>query len=231
MGALRDVLDLRPQTYGTASSGDVHDPVVEPLWAGLRILAAVERTGDATEVILLDDGQPATGFAPTRAALDDAIQADSAILDGLMVKPGRYDDNMSDPLGALVPSKTELLTQSMIGKRKSRRGRAMERDDDVRDSRVFRPDEPAIFVVVDLLALDDQSLLDVPLLERKRLLESILTDVDGVRRGAYVRPPIGSWVGSWRSQGFGGLVFKSANGRYRPGGAKDDWVSVPMPSR
>ena len=92
-------------------------------------------------------------------------------------------------------------------------------------------DDAVAIVLVDLLWLDGTPLLDIPLLERRRQLESVIGESDLVRRGIYVRPPIDSWVGSWRSFGFPGISFKSANGRYAPGALAADWASVPMPRR
>ena len=83
----------------------------------------------------------------------------------------------------------------------------------------------------DLLWLDGDSLLDVPLLERKRLLGSIVPGDELVRAGPYVRPPIATWVGSWRAQGFDGLTFKEANSRYRPGQVTKEWTVTTMPRR
>jgi len=80
-----------------------------------------------------------------------------------------------------------------------------------------------------LLWLDGKPLLDVPLLERRRLLDSVIAETDLVRRGTFVRPPIDRWVGSWRSMGFPGISFKAANGRYAPGAAALDWASIAMP--
>ena len=85
--------------------------------------------------------------------------------------------------------------------------------------------------MTDLLWVDDTSLLDIPLLERRRLLESVLVESDFVRLGAYIRPPIHTWVGSWRAQGFEGLTFKAANSRYRPGESNPEWVVSGMPRR
>ena len=42
-------------------------------------------------------------------------------------------------------------------------------------------------------------------------------DGPGPASGTFVRPPIDTWVGSWRSMGFPGLSFKAANSRYAPG--------------
>ncbi len=63
-------------------------------------------------------------------------------------------------------------------------------------------DNPFILVAlvaVDLLWLDDESICDVPLLERRRLLESVLTESQLVRVGVFVKPPIDRWLGGWRS--------------------------------
>ena len=80
------------------------------------------------------------------------------------------------------------------------------------------------YVAFDLLWLDGESLLDVPLLERRRLLDTVLAESELVRRGTFVRPPIGGWVRSWRAQGFVGLTFRAANSRYEPGATSTEWV-------
>ena len=89
---------------------------------------------------------------------------------------------------------------------------------------------PLAFVAVDLLDIDGQSLLDIPLLERKRLLESVLTEDELIRRGIYIRLPVDAWLASWRSVGFHELAYKAANGRYLPGGTNDTWAIVRIPS-
>jgi hypothetical protein len=52
-----------------------------------------------------------------------------------------------------------------------------------------------------------------------------------VRVGAYVRPPIDTWLATWRALGFGALAFKASNSRYRPGRANDDWSTAQIPAR
>jgi hypothetical protein len=63
------------------------------------------------------------------------------------------------------------------------------------------------------------------------LLEAVVIESNGVRLGAFVRPPIERWVASWRAQGFGGLTYKAANSRYLPGASNPDWVIAGMPRR
>ncbi|HYM83181.1 MAG TPA: hypothetical protein VEY67_03395, partial [Candidatus Dormibacteraeota bacterium] len=93
------------------------------------------------------------------------------------------------------------------------------------------PGDELVLVAIDLLALEGEPLLDIPLLERKRLLDSVLEPSHLVRLGAYVRPPIDPWIGSWRAQGFHAIAFKDANGRYRPGERADDWAVSNIPQR
>ena len=98
-------------------------------------------------------------------------------------------------------------------------------------ARQFQDDDAINLVVTDLLWLDGEWLLDVPLLERRRVLDSILRAGALVRPGLFVRHPINSWVGSWRAQGFYALTFKAANSRYRPGETADDWTLSDLPRR
>lgn len=82
------------------------------------------------------------------------------------------------------------------------------------------------FVALDLLSLDGQPLLDVPLLERRRQLETLFLESPLVRVTPYARPPMRPWFNSWKSAGFDGLVMKAANSRYKPGQLTSDWTIV-----
>ena len=53
---------LRPQPIGSGHPGRIIDPLVEPLWTGVRALAAVDRDG----VVLSDED----GASITRAPVD-----------------------------------------------------------------------------------------------------------------------------------------------------------------
>ncbi len=220
---------IRPQGFGGGAAERIAEPVVEPLWSGIRVIAACR--GAFAEV--LEDGRPFTASGGLGEALATATSAttDGVIVDGYVTKqvateePGVYTGVDS------VPSTRELLTQGLVGVRRRRRDELREELEEERAARELDPEEPVNLVVVDLLWLDGQWLLDVPLLERKRLLEAILPGDELVRASPYVRPPIASWVGSWRAQGFRGLAFKSANSRYRPGEKASDWATTSMPRR
>ena len=96
--------------------------------------------------------------------------------------------------------------------RMSMMGTLMSRDVGIEVRRPAATDDtatPRAFVAVDLLRLDGQSLLDVPLLERKRLLESVLDQ--GRWCGCRLLPTAGQWLG--------GLVAgRGVAGRHAEGG-------------
>jgi ATP-dependent DNA ligase len=101
---------------------------------------------------------------------------------------------------------------------------------DEREEATRPPGHDAVFVAVDLLLLDGEPLLDVPLLERKRLLDAVLVEGPLVRIGIHVRPPVDPWLGTWRNVGFRMLAYKESNGRYRPGEANPGWASARIPN-
>jgi ATP-dependent DNA ligase len=119
----------------------------------------------------------------------------------------------------------------MVGLRRNRAVDTLKLKEGSLADATFDETDSIAFVATDLLWLDETPLLDVPLLERRRLLEAVVIESDAVRIGAFVRPPIDRWVASWRAQGFSGLTFKAANSRYLPGRPNPDWVIAGMPRR
>lgn len=225
---------LRPQAFGNRRPTSIDDPVVEPSWPGLRVLVAV---GGGTTTVL-DDGKPIDDHADLRQALGVTAatttvtsEGEGAILDGYLTK-----QVVTEGVGVHTwvndyPTLGGQLSRLMVGGRRSRLEQSANRREADAAAVTFGMDDAVNLVVVDLLWLEGQWLLDVPLLERKRLLDSVIPAGDLVRPGPYVRPPIGTWTGSWRAQGFDGLTFKAANSRYRPGAVATDWATAPMPRR
>jgi bifunctional non-homologous end joining protein LigD len=82
------------------------------------------------------------------------------------------------------------------------------------------------FVAVDLVELDGQPLHDVPYLERRRLLASVLEEKPRVRISQAVRQPIQSWLPTWRALGFEHYLAKHVNSRYRPGEVSEQWFRI-----
>ena len=219
---------LRPQQFGEGNPARVSDPLVEPLWAGVRVLAAV----DLDEAAMIDQvGHPIDDHPAIAAALAMASLAERLVVDGYLTKM-----TVRDQAGVFVPmddlpSSTQLMARPLLGIRRTRAEDVTKELEAARIARTFGPDDVVSFVAVDLLWLDGEPLLDVPLLERRRLLESALAESELIRRGVFVRPPLEAWLGSWRALGFTGISLKSANSRYQPGGVSDDWASAPMPRR
>ena len=221
--ASRALDDLRLQEYGNKPPTSVKDPLVEPLWAGIRVLAAVEAEG----VAMIDvDGDPVGGFDEIEAALAAAVPAGSAVVEGFITKQALHAARRVVAWSDEMPSMA-----GFIGLRRNRAVDAARLKEEARAASTFGPDENLAFVATDLVWLDETPLTDVPLLERRRLLESVVVESDGIRVGAFVRPPIDHWVSSWRAQGFTGLTYKAANSRYLPGRPNGEWVIAGMPRR
>jgi bifunctional non-homologous end joining protein LigD len=91
---------------------------------------------------------------------------------------------------------------------------------------VRRAPPRAVFVAVDLLEVDGQSLLEVPLLERKRQLAAVVRPSQNVRLTPFVRRGFRSWRDTLEAQGFKQFVVKKVNSRYRPGETNDDWLQI-----
>ena len=83
-----------------------------------------------------------------------------------------------------------------------------------------------IFVAFDLLEVDGQSLLGVPLLERKRHLEGVLVPSPNVRLTAYRSRDLRSWRETLGEQGFRRAVLKDWNSTYEPGRTADSWTVI-----
>lgn len=224
--------EWRPQRFGRLNGRKVIDPLVEPVWVGERVLAHVETVGlrvaaDKPFVAILDEsGTPIDEFTDVVEAIGAAARATSLVIDGYLtdrVQRGPQNVNLS---AISVPSAGEHTRQMLTGGWGRR-----ESLDQLDRSVSVDPSAPTTFVAVDLLMVDDQELLDVPLLERKRLLESVLDENQFVRRGIYVRPPLGSWLVSWGSIGFRAVAYKAANGRYHPGLDNDGWAISRIPGR
>ena len=219
-----DPADWRPQAFGRKGFRSLVDPLIEPGWGGVRVIARVHAGSDGARVVTLtdEDGLDATEeFAVLAAAVGSAALADELVLDGyLTVEPTQK--TVGAPMTVMdMPTKGEVFTQLVAGGR-SRRSEP---------ERQLDTERPIAFVAVDLLLIDGSSLIDLPLLERKRLLDTALKVDNLVRITPYVRPPIGSLSLTWHSQGFRELAYKPANGHYRPTGEAGDWTLVPIRPR
>ncbi len=215
--------------FGLQEPKRIRDPLCEPLWSGRRVLAEIA----ADRVTLRDeDGLVLDGYDRLRMALKEAAYATDLIVDGYLLPAPIRDTVGAEALPGMetTPTASQISRQMLLGgggtnKRREQRELAAAREVDL------PPDAPTAMVAVDLLWLDGQPLVDVPLLERKRLLDAVLVDHELVRRTVLVRPPVEAWYAQWRALGFREYAVKAANSRYQPGGASDHWTTAPIPKR
>ena len=212
--------------FGVRKSGDVEQPLIEPLWGGIRVLVHV---GDGGNVRIVDGAgtELTVRYADVAMAVPPAVDAETAVLDGYLTSEATRSGEGVTIVVAEPPTAGQMVGQMVLGKSGERALTGEPRNVQQPHDR----DDLVAFVAVDLLELDGTELLDVPLLERKRLLESVLTEGDVVRRGLYVRPPVAPWLVSWRSLGFRRIALKAQNGRYVPGSDAADWALADIPRR
>ncbi len=91
---------------------------------------------------------------------------------------------------------------------------------------VRQPGGRRIFAAFDLLEVDGESFLEVPLLERKRHLEGLLRSSVNVRLTAFVTRGLRAWRETLTVQGFRRVVLKDWNSAYAPGRTTDAWLVV-----
>ena len=234
----------RPMQFGGRPARKIRDPVVEPLWPGRRVLVHLAAAGVAAAAIEIvdEDGLELAGHPEIRAALQIAALPSEVVLDGYLAELPRRDAAgiFGGQPAVSAPGLSAAARQLVIGGWGTRadgasrgRGRAA--------AGAFATAAPgsdggepsvqavAAFVAIDLLAIDGDAVLDVPLLERKRLLDSALAVGELVRRSPHVRPPVEAWYGQWRAFGFAAIAVKSANSRYAPGVTSDDWSVASIP--
>lgn len=215
----RDWAPMRP--YRGRRHFDIVDPVIEPLWSGARVLAHLRTAPDGTgppEVALIEVLGADLGpeLPALTAAIGRDIMASDAILDGVVSRQVGLDGVGAAAIPEVRASTTGLIMRNNADLDVVPRTRGDADEQDPVDG----------FVAFDLLRIDGTSLLDVPLLERKRILESIVRQDELVRVSAHVRPPIDTWIGTWKAMGLRGGILKAANSRYRPGDDTVEWRLV-----
>jgi bifunctional non-homologous end joining protein LigD len=180
----------------------------EPAWRGDRLMARVH---DGTVTLTDELGEPAgDAFAEAEEVLAPAIDADDALLDGVWTSmPFLGEDSAARHLADAIAE--EGLEDELPDPIENEQRRA--------------------YVAFDLVELDGQVLHDVPYLERRRLLTSIVAEDVRVRVSPAVRNPIAHWLHAWRLNGFTHYVAKHVNSRYHPGEVAEDWLEVSTSER
>jgi bifunctional non-homologous end joining protein LigD len=163
--------------------------IFENKWDGERAIAFID---NGKLKILSRNDKEITGSYPELHDLPEHVHATRAILDGEIVilsKSGRAEFALLQPRFGLT-NKTKLAAQTKAGR--------------------------AIYEVFDLLFLDGYSLTEVPLIERKRLLKSILHSGKSVKFTKHVlRDGKAFFTGVKKAHGEG-MIAKDMQSSYLP---------------
>ena len=220
-----------PQRPGRRGPGDIADAIVEPDWGGMRAVAAL--TDD--EAALYRGGGVVPVPDELLQALLDAFGAVDAVIEGHVTTAALRSSTGAFPSMPKV-ERPPILVPRAIRRDVKDDPYVRARDSEQAAARL----EPAVrealeagerhaFVATDLLWVDGQSLADVPLLERRRLLEGVLTESFLVRISTIVRPSAILTLVTWGALGFRDLSYRAANSRYLSGREQPDWAIAPAP--
>ena len=177
----------------------------EPYWNGERLLAEVE---DGRVTLTDEDGNPASDdLAEAEEVIRGALfDVESAVIDGVWTnKPFTGEGSAARHLAEAIAE--EGLSDELPDPIANEKRRA--------------------FVAVDLVELDGMPLYDVPYVERRRLLSSVIEENVRVRISPSVRMPVFNWLEAWHATGFQLCIAKHMNSRYHPGEVADDWLILP----
>ena len=181
----------------------------EPAWRGERVMA---RLRDGRVFITDERGEAVPDDVAAEAAevLEPSLDAEDALIDGVwtnmpFVGTGSAAQHLAEAIAE------EGLTDELPDPIENEPRRA--------------------FVAIDLVELDGQPLHDVPFMERRRLLTSVVDENVRVRVSPAVRVPIHNWLIQWRAAGFDRYVAKHVNSRYTPGEMSDEWLLLSTAER
>lgn len=215
-----------PQRPGRRAAKDIVDPLVEPAWGGARVVAAIT----IDEAALYRAGEELAAPPAILAALVEAFTAVEAVVEGHLTT-----EVLSSGTGVGAPMPKIELPPLLIprGVFKSVKddpyikGREYAHREALAAASVLQAIEdgiPHAFVATDLLWLDGTPLDDIPLLERRRLLEGALQPSDLVRVTPAVKHTAVLTLVTWGQLGFAELAYRSANSRYTAGEENPEWA-------
>jgi len=178
----------------------------EPAWQGDRLLVrwegqVLDVTGPDGEEVPRDVGDEVA------AVLRHTVMASSALIDGVWTaQPFTGDGSAARSWAATIEEE----------------GLAADLPDPL------ATESRRAFVAVDLLEVDGEQLYEVPLQERRRVLESVIYEDVRVRLSPIVKQPVSARLLGWRANGFTHYLAKHQNSRYRPGEVSDEWLRIPV---
>jgi len=192
---------------------DDADWLFEIKWDGYRVEAVIR---DKRVRLWTRNRVDAATYFPDLAGPPDWIVAREAVVDGEVVAL----DGDGRPDFSLLQDRTGLRgLEAASGRRPP---------DGPRPSADERRAIPLAYMVFDLLHLDGSSLLDVPLEERKRLLQRVLRPHPIVRYASHVVGEGEAFVRAAAERGLEGVVAKRRVSRYEPGKRSRDWLKIKL---
>src|SRR5260221_8280248 len=135
------------------------------MWRGDRVIVTI--AGNDISIFDTEGAGVTDGTDDVVDQLRTSVQADEVVLDGYLTRQATPVGGTVFLMGAELPTAGQMTTQMLVGRGLRARSMTKELEESAADR-----ENPLAFVAVDLLLVDGQALLDIPLLERKRLLES-----------------------------------------------------------
>jgi bifunctional non-homologous end joining protein LigD len=183
----------------TGKAFDDDNYFFEPKWDGLRALLFLrERKLELQNRNLRD----ATGSYPEIQKVKGNIRAKTAIIDGEVVVLG---ENGTPNFGSL---------QVRFGV------------DDPKRVSMLAKTTPVTYVAFDLLHIDGQDVITNPLVERKKLLKSIVKEGPYLLYGDHVEVEGTRFFKEATDRGFEGVIAKESQSQYFPGMRTDYWIKI-----
>ncbi|HLE59658.1 MAG TPA: DNA ligase D [Candidatus Limnocylindria bacterium] len=207
--------DFIAPMLATAVDAGFDDPdwLFEVKWDGYRVEAVV---GDGRVRLWTRNRTDAAAYFPDLAGRPAWIDAREAVVDGEVVAL----DDQGRPSFSLLQDRTGLRGLEIATRRRAAGG--------PRPSAEERAAIPIAYLAFDLLHLDGQSLIRVPLESRKRLLRSVLRPHPLVRYASHVVGEGREFLRAAADQGLEGIVAKRRTGIYQPGQRSRDWLKVKL---
>lgn len=188
-----------PMLAGIGSQEDLlrKDLLFEPKLDGYRAIVHVGKTFE----LISRNGNDMTAQFPEFEHVQDAIKADSCVLDGELVC---YDKD-GNPSFDLIQGRSQLGSRMIIN--------------------IKAQDNPATLVLFDVLEYNGKSLMDTPLIERKKILDKIIGKSDRMQLIPYTTDGKKMWK-EIKKRDAEGVIAKEVNSHYYLGKRKDVWLKI-----